>query len=99
MKTFLTLALALIISNFAYAVVTTSTVRTSSGQLVSLGDTYAEMAARINQSPVSMRSYETKQAETTITVSDYTYEIENILYTFTVINNQIQKITWMRKDD
>jgi len=99
MKNSLVLVLSLFISNFVYASTAASTVRTSSGQLVSLGDSYEEMASRINQSPISMRSYETVQVEKMITASDYTYEIENILYTFTVINNQIQKITWIKKDD
>lgn len=99
MKQLLALAFSICISSFAFADSAASTVRTTSGQLVTIGDTIAEMSSRINQSPISMNSYETKDGETTITVSDYTYEIENILYTFTVTKNRISKITWIRPNE
>lgn len=93
-----TLILTLLLSNTVFAGTTASSVRTDSGQVVSVGDSFTEMSSRINQSPVSMNSYETKEGETTVTVSDYTYDIDNIRYTFTIINNQVKKIEWTRKD-
>ena len=93
-----TLILTLLLSNAVFAGTAASSVRTDSGQIVSVGDSLAEMSSRINQSPVSMNSYETKEGETTVTVSDYTYDIDNIRYTFTIINNQVKKIEWTRKD-
>ena len=71
--------------------------RTTSGQLISVGDSFAEMNTRIAQSPISMQTYEKKEGKTTVTVSNYTYEIDQINYTFTVIDNQIRKIEWIRK--
>ena len=94
----LTLILTLLLSNTVFAGTAASSVRTDSGQIVSVGDSLTEMSSRINQSPVSMNSYETKEGETTVTVSDYTYDIDNIRYTFTIINNQVKKIEWTRKD-
>ncbi|AXQ23292.1 hypothetical protein BEN71_14980 [Acinetobacter wuhouensis] len=93
-----TLILTLLLSNTVFAGTTASSVRTDSGQIISVGDSLTEMSSRINQSPVSMNSYETKEGETTVTVSDYTYDIDNIRYTFTIINNQVKKIEWTRKD-
>lgn len=56
------------------------------------------MMMRITQSPVSMNSYEVKENDLTVTASDYTYDIDNVLYTLTIINNQVRKIEWVRKD-
>lgn len=98
MHRILVLILSLFISSFAIAGTSTSAVRTASGQMVNVGDTASEMMLRIAQSPVSMNSYEMKEGDLTVTASDYTYDIDNVLYTFTVINNQVRKIEWVRKD-
>ncbi|WP_296281096.1 hypothetical protein [uncultured Acinetobacter sp.] len=98
MNRILALVISLFISSFAIAGTSTSAVRTSSGQIVNVGDTVSEMMMRIAQSPVSMNSYEVKENDLTVTASDYTYDIDNVLYTLTVINNQVRKIEWVRKD-
>lgn len=101
MKSLLFLVFSVIISSSAFAGTSTTAVRTSSGQLVSVGDSLTEMSTRIGQSPISMNTYERKEGKegkTTVTVSNYIYEIENVTYTFTVVNNQIRKIEWIRKE-
>lgn len=98
MNRILALVISLFISSFAIAGTSTSAVRTSSGQIVNVGDTVSEMMMRITQSPVSMNSYEVKENDLTVTASDYTYDIDNVLYTLTIINNQVRKIEWVRKD-
>lgn len=98
MNRILALVISLFISSFAIAGTSTSAVRTSSGQIVNVGDTVSEMMMRIAQSPVSMNSYEVKENDLTVTASDYTYDIDNVLYTLTIINNQVRKIEWVRKD-
>ncbi|MFW1748918.1 hypothetical protein ACG9XW_22370 [Acinetobacter guillouiae] len=98
MKSLLFLVFSLIISSSAFAGISTTAVRTSSGQLVSVGDSLTEMSTRIGQSPISMNTYERKEGKTTVTVSNYIYEIENVTYTFTVVNNQIREIEWIRKE-
>lgn len=98
MHRILALSLSLFISSFAIAGTSTSAVRTSTGQMVNVGDSVSEMMLRIAQSPVSMNSYEMKEGDLTVTASDYTYDIDNVIYTFTVVNNQVRKIEWVRKD-
>ena len=98
MKRIIALTLTLFISSVTFAGSSTNTVRATSGQLISVGDSLTEMMTRINQSPISMNSYEVKQGEITITASDYAYDIDNVIYTFTIINNQVRKIEWVRKD-
>lgn len=93
-----TLIFTLLLSNVVFAGTAASSIRTDSGQIVSVGDSMNDMMSRINQSPVSMSSYETKEGELTVTVSDYTYNIDNIRYTFSVVNNQVRKIEWIRND-
>ncbi|WP_151807420.1 hypothetical protein [Acinetobacter bereziniae] len=92
------LMLSLFISGSVIAGTSTNTVRTISGQLISIGDSYADMSTRIAQSPISMHIYEKKEGKTTVTVSNYIYEIDQIYYTFTVIDNHIRHIEWTRKD-
>ena len=92
------LMLSLFISGSVIAGTSTNTVRTISGQLISIGDSYADMSTRIAQSPISMHPYEKKEGKTTVTVSNYIYEIDQIYYTFTVIDNHIRHIEWTRKD-
>ncbi len=51
------------ISGSIFAGTLTNTVRTSSGQLISIGDSFADMNTRIAQSPISMQTYEKKKAK------------------------------------
>lgn len=96
MKSILTFFIAMTISSVLFAATETSSMRTSSGQLVSIGDSLSDMVIRLNQSPKSMNSYEVKDGNLTKTVVDYVYEIAGVTYTFTIINNQIRKIVWSK---
>lgn len=98
MKNTLLFSLTMMMASFTFAGTSASSVRTHSGQLVSLGDSISEMTSRIGKSPISMSSYEMQQGDTSITVTDYVFEIENILYTFTLNNNKITQIKWDHKD-
>ncbi len=87
------LMLSLFISGSVIAGTSTNTVRTISGQLISIGDSYADMSTQdCSRSPISMHTYEKKEGKTTVTVSNYIYEIDQIYYTFTVIENHIRHI-------
>ncbi|WEI23284.1 hypothetical protein PYR74_04405 [Acinetobacter bereziniae] len=57
------LMLSLFISGSVIAGTSTNTVRTISGQLISIGDSYADMSTRIAQSPISMHTYEKKEGK------------------------------------
>lgn len=98
MKNTLLFSLTMMMASFTFAGTSASSVRTHSGQLVSLGDSISEMTSRIGKSPISMNSYEMQQGDTSITVTEYVFEIENILYTFSLNNNKITQIKWDHKD-
>lgn len=77
----------------------TSTVRSQNGSLVYLGDSYANLMQKMQQAPVSQRSYEWEENRKKLTAVDYIYLIDNTYYTVTVVNNVVKKIVWDRKID
>ncbi|AXY57521.1 hypothetical protein CDG60_13710 [Acinetobacter chinensis] len=97
MKYILSLALSLCVSTAVFAATESSSVRTPTGQLVSVGDTLTEMEERMGQSPESMNTYELKEKDHSHIASAYVYEIDNSIYTLTVVNNQVKKIERINK--
>jgi len=83
-------------STLTFAASETTSIRTVTGQIVSIGDSFSDVVTRLNQSPKSMNTYEIKEDNVVKTVSDYVYEISGITYTLTIINNQVRKIVWSR---
>ncbi|OTG83842.1 hypothetical protein [Acinetobacter sp. ANC 4648] len=99
MKSILILLLSLTCSSLLFAANQTNNLRTGNGQLVTIGDSYTELVTRMDQSPLSMNSYEWKENNNRTSIAmDYTYQIENTIYTVTVVNNRVQKIEWINKD-
>lgn len=88
----LTLTLLLAAAGFAHAA-STSSIQTAERQSISIGDTVDEMQARIKASPLSVKSYSLQREDQKQAFAiDYTYEIENMQYVITVVNNQISSI-------
>ena len=83
-------------STLTFAASETTSIRTVTGQIVSIGDSFSDVVTRLDQSPKSMNTYEIKEDNVVKTVSDYVYEISGITYTLTIINNQVRKIVWSR---
>lgn len=97
MKSILIFFLAFTCSGLLFAANPTDTLRTSNGQLVTIGNSYTELVKRIDQSPISMHSYIWKEGKKSSTAMDYLYQIENTLYTVTVVNNKVRKIEWVNQ--
>lgn len=51
----------------------------------------------MGQSPESMNTYELKEKDHSHIASAYVYEIDNSIYTLTVVNNQVKKIERINK--
>lgn len=81
-------------TNFAYAGNSVNSIRTSSGQLVSIGDSYAIMIDKLKQAPISTRSYEIVKNREKYTLYEYIYHIDNSYYTILVKNSHIESISW-----
>ena len=81
--------------SFAHAANETSSIRTPEGQLISLGDTFTDMQNRLKLSPNSMITHEFKEGKNLDLAMDYKYEIENMMYTITIVNDRVRKIEWL----
>ena len=75
----------------------TNSIRSQNGSLVYIGDSYANLMQKIQQAPVSQRSYEWEENRKKLSAVDYIYLIDNTYYTVTVVNNVVKKIVWDRK--
>ncbi|WP_445660917.1 hypothetical protein [Acinetobacter sp. F16] len=84
--------------SFVHAANETSSIQTPEGQLISLGDTFTDMQNRLNLSPNSMNTREFKEGGNVYLAMDYKYEIENMMYTITIVNNYVKRIEWLNTD-
>jgi hypothetical protein len=75
----------------------TNAVRTNSGQIVAVGDTYISMVNKFQEAPLSSRSYEIEKNELKYTVTEYYYLLNNLYYTITVEKSTIKAISWDRQ--
>ncbi|MDK1684105.1 hypothetical protein [Acinetobacter terrestris] len=84
--------------SFTHAANQTSSIRTPEGQFISLGDSFTDMQNRLKLSPNSMITREFKDGENVDLAMDYKYEIENMMYTITIVNDHVKKIEWFNTD-
>lgn len=77
--------------SFTHTANETSSIRTQEGQLISLGDTFTDMQNRLKLSPNSMITRKFKEGENLDLAMDYKYEIENMMYTITIVNDRVRK--------
>lgn len=84
--------------SFTHAASETSSIRTPEGQTLSLGDSFADMQNRLHLSPSSMITHELQEGKKHYLAMDYTYEVENMLYTITIVNDRVKKIEWLNTD-
>ena len=101
MKVIKLLILSLLITymHTVVAGIPTNAVRTDSGQIVSVGDSYISMINKFQKSPLSSRSYEIEENRLKYTVTEYYFLVDNSYYTITIMNNSIKSISWDRKFD
>lgn len=84
--------LLLAAASFSHAADVESFV-TAERQTITLGDTVEEMQARMKASPMSVISHALPEKDQKAHLAiDYTYEIENVRYVITIINDKISKI-------
>ena len=76
-----------------HAAVSTEAIQTPNRQTVAIGDRLEDMRTRMQASPIKMESHtlQIKGQPTTLAV-DYTYEIANMRYVITVVNDHVHVI-------
>ncbi|WP_425915589.1 hypothetical protein [Acinetobacter sp. TSRC1-2] len=84
--------------SFTHAANETFSINTPEGQLISLGDTFTDMQSRLKLSPNSMITRELKEGENRYLAMEYKYEIENMMYTITIVHDRVKKIEWLNTD-
>lgn len=93
----LTLNLSLIVPTVVNAANETRSMRTQSGEIIVIGDRFSKLSQAMQHVPQPIQSYEFKENKNRYTASVYHYEINQIIYSITVVNNTITKIEWFRK--
>jgi hypothetical protein len=71
-----------------------SSLKTSTGTLLHVGDSYQTLQARMGQSPNAMRSEIVTKNQQSYTALYYVYELDGKRYTITVIDNRVTNIEW-----
>lgn len=66
------------------------------GDIVRVGDSTGQLLSRAGR-PLHQHSYQTEVNGASITATDYIYEVGNEIYTVTVKQGKITKITWDRR--
>lgn len=75
----------------------TRSLRTESGKIIVLGDSFSKFNEATHQSTQIVQSYEWKENKNRYTANVYHYEINNTIYNITIVNNEIRKMEWFRK--
>ena len=82
----------------AIAVTEARSMRSPSGAIVELGDSnQTVIRAFERERPISVRRYFLDEGRVYGPAIDYTYEINNSIYTITVLNNNVYRIVWERR--
>lgn len=71
-----------------------SSLATSSGMVLHIGDSYQELATYMGQSPNAMSSSTVIENQKNYIAMHYIYEIEGKRYTITVVNDRVRQIEW-----
>lgn len=77
---------------------TTSSIRTLEGQVLNVGDTFADMEARMKQSPLSVNSTIWQDGKKNVHALNYIYDMGDTIYTITVVKDQVRSIQWTGKN-
>lgn len=84
----------LLISNISFATTETSSFRTSAGQQVVIGDSLNQLISKTGQSPLAIKSTIWTHSDQKLNAMTYNYEIGQMIYSVTVVQEQVLKIEW-----
>ena len=90
------LAGLLLVASFSVMAAETRSFRVS-GDIVQVGDSIGALLSKAGK-PMHQHSYTVDTGRnTSISVTDYVYQIDNEIYTVTVREGRVSKITWERR--
>ena len=83
----------MLLTSAAYAEIATEAIQTPDRQTVAIGDSLDLMRSRMQASPMKMVSYSLQEKNLPAKLAvDYTYEIANMRYVITVVDDQVKNI-------
>ena len=85
-------------ATWAVAANTASSIRTLEGQVVNVGDSFADMETRLKQSPLSVNSTVWKDGKKSVNAMNYVYDMGDMVYTITIVKDQVRHIEWVGKN-
>ncbi|OTG79412.1 hypothetical protein [Acinetobacter sp. ANC 4648] len=93
------LGLALIFSCVtAFAATEARSMRSPSGVIVGLGDSHQTVTRAFEgDRPISVNRYFLDEGRTYGSAVDYVYQVNNSIYTITVLRNNVYRIVWERR--
>ncbi len=90
------LAGLLLVASFSVIATETRSFRVG-GDIVQVGDSIGALLSKVGK-PMHQHSYTVDTGRnTSISVTDYVYQIDNEIYTVTVREGRVSKITWERR--
>ncbi|WP_180078187.1 hypothetical protein [Acinetobacter sp. YH12251] len=88
-----TLCALMLLTSAAYAEIATEAIQTPDRQTVAIGDSIDLMRSRMQASPMKMVSYPLQEKNLPAKLAvDYTYEISNMRYVITIVDDQVKNI-------
>ena len=88
-----TLCALMLLTSAAYAEIATEAIQTPDRQTVAIGDRIDLMRSRMQASPMKMVSYPLQEKNLPAKLAvDYTYEIANMRYVITIVDDQVKNI-------
>ena len=75
-----------------------SSIKTASGTMIHVGDSFHELVTRMGQSPNAMSIYTFTENHKLYRAMRYVYDIDGKQYFLTVVENQIRQIEWVSLD-
>ncbi len=97
MKKIFCLITLLFVSHLSFAANEISSFRTSTGQQVIVGDSLNQLISKTAQSPSMMKSTTWLHTDQKLSAMIYDYEIDQTIYSVTVVQDQVRKIESQQK--
>lgn len=92
----LLIALILVACSSAYAGNDARSMRTPDGKVISLGDSRQTVIDGFRRDkPISVRDYIYRNGRVVANATDYIYSVGNSVYTITVVNEAVYRISWV----
>lgn len=90
--------LVLAFCSTTYAANDARSMRAPDGEVVSLGDPRQKVLSAFSRDrPISINNYFLDEGRNYGRATDYIYQVDNSIYTITILGERVYRITWVRR--